>query len=1084
MSTEKTAAQASARGQLYVFHSDLSDKLPGEDYWVYIAGKKYPLTEHTPETRANARRQFPSLEAFKDGELTHYTEQPVEVPYGSVIRYTVRHQNKTKTLPGKTGIHHVAILVTLPLSAHGAADDIQSAVKSHITHYVESAKALISHHCDLNSMDPAASACIQEHMDQSKAANTYDLIAKLAAAMKTAGPPATNSGWARYVDFNAGKLGTQQTLVPTDDIMQKAGDSMTAVLVSTKNDLRLKGACWHAQSGNSVQSAGENIAKQQGVYLPQNIKLHVAKDDNWTAALADTTETYGLQASIKVVDSGKRQIELTLNNYYIRCLGAYIQFLDADGNAMNTPNWYPDDGALASEVMDAVHLDRDDLRYLGWVSAVDTIKGVIVSSDPGQLVVKLTFPEGAVAANIYGGGFGIGWLNFGKGMAIGAITTGLLNFVVPTFFMSFGAAAQTYKPLYKFLKNPKVIAAAVSLGVLYFGGVIGYDGIANKKIDWSAISSLGQILFDTSVTSLLEWCEEQMSEEVIEDAIPFAGWVMLAINIATDVIQMSETIIELVNCPYMIPNNISTTISSSLTIHPDPRRGAFPAVPSGSKASYIAKLIYQEQNRAAISTEPVQLDPSNYPPVLNASFTNTLGGKVKFEVDFYIDNWMAGKATTGVLENNEANTASITMYLLQKPVPLDSNSVYQHTAILGYNGQYSWMRQSQPPTGTLANASNSQDGNAISEWVGLAISQRYGMVGLSYKAAGLGITDCSNQAGGQLYAFLNADIPEVPMTDVKFPTCAFSGLSQLVYDCFPPKFLMQNGMFQLDKNGNPEPDPAFPDLGSYYIDPRKAGNDPYKDGGYHLRKVTLDDKSGTFDMSAGQNSYGRFQYFPDAITLHPGKHAIGVNRKNCKMMITPLAPDGGLADDSIPMALTFAGKALDYNGSNGRAGLLFTPVAITCSYDGTILVLEQLVSDGLNLARIQAFDLNGKPVSCFSDNNNPSPMLSLPADVTYLDLVAVGDNLSTFLFVLCYSGAGDAPADYSMSIYQYGKNAPAGNLLVTTPNIPAAAINVDMWHTMYTLNWQMTQDGNGNNAGPGGRTVPSASEWLPPVPKQ
>jgi len=29
----------------------------------------------------------------------------------------------------------------------------------------------------------------------------------------------------------------------------------------------------------------------------------------------------------------------------------------------------------------------------------------------------------------------------------------------------------------------------------------------------------------------------------------------------------------------------------------------------------------------------------------------------------------------------------------------------------------------------------------------------------------------------------------------------------------------------------------------------------------------------------------------------------------------------------------------------------------------------------------------------------------------------------------------------------------------------------------------MTQDGNGNNAGPGGRTVPSASEWLPPVPK-
>lgn len=1082
MSSEKSS-QTPGQGQLYTFHSDLSDKLPGEDYWVYIAGKKYPLAEHTPETRANARKQFPSLEKFKDSELTHYTEQAVEVPHGSVIRYSIRHQNKTRTLPGKNGIHHVAILVTPAQSVETAADNRQPAVKSHVTHYVETAKTLISYHCDLNSMDPAAAGYILEHMDQFKAENTYALINNLATAMQSAGPPATDSGWARYVDFNAGKLGTQQTLVPTDDIMKAAGDAMTAVLVSTKNDLRLKGYCWHAQTGNSVQSAGENVAKEQGVYLPGNIKSYISKDDYWTAALADTTETYGLQASIKVVDSGKRQIELTLDNYYIRCLGAYIQFLDADGNPMSTPNWYPDDGELASEVMNAVKLDRDDMRYLGWVSAVDTIKGVIDTSVPGELVVKLTFPEGAVSANIYGGGFGTGCLNFGKGMAIGAITTSLLNFVVPVFFMGFGVAAQTYTPLYKFLKEPKVIAAAATLGLTYFGGEIGYDGVVNKKIDWSAISSAGQIIFDIALSSLLEWCEEQMSEEVIEDAIPFAGWVVLAINIAADVIQMSQTIIELVNCPYMIPNSISTTITSSLTIHPDPRRKAFPAVPSGSRASYIAKMIYQEQNRAVVTSEPVPLDPSNYPPVLNVNFSNTLGGKVKFEVDFYIDNWMAGKATTGVLENNEANTANITMYLLQKSIPLDSNSIYQHTAILGYNGQYSWMPQSQPPTATLANANNSQNGNAISEWMGLAISQRYGMVGLSYKAAGLGITDCSNHSPGQLYAFLNVDIPGIAMTDVKFPTCAFSGLSQLVYDCFPPKFLMQNGMFQLDKNENPVPDPAYPDLGSYYIDPRKAGNDLYQDGGYHLRKVKLDDKSGTFDMYTGQNSYGRFQYFPDAITLHPGKHAIGVNRKNCKMMITPLAPDKGLADDNIPMALTFAGKALDYNGSNGRPGLLFAPVAITCSYDGTILVLEQLISNNLNLARIQAFDLNGKPVSCFSNSNNPSPVLSLPGNVTYLDLVAVGDNLSTFLFVLYYSNAGDAPGDYSMTIYQYGKNAPAGNLLVTTPNIPAAAINVDMWHTMYTLNWQMTQDGNGNNAGPGGRTVPAVSEWLPPVPK-
>nr|HRD07694.1 hypothetical protein [Saprospiraceae bacterium] len=187
----------------------------------------------------------------------------------------------------------------------------------------------------------------------------------------------------------------------------------------------------------------------------------------------------------------------------------------------------------------------------------------------------------------------------------------------------------------------------------------------------------------------------------------------------------------------------------------------------------------------------------------------------------------------------------------------------------------------------------------------------------------------------------------------------------------------------------------------------------------------------------------------------------------------------------------FAGQALNYNGSDGRPGLLFSPVAIACSYDGTILILEQIISESVNLARIQAFDLNGNPVNCFNDTSgNKVPFLNLPANVTYLDMAAVGDNFTTYIYVLYYYGAGSDTTDYNMTIYQYGQSAPAGNELVTTNNVPAAHLAVDMWHTMYTLNYQMTQDGNGHNAGPaggpgtgpGGVTVPSVSEWLPPVP--
>ena len=74
-----------------------------------------------------------------------------------------------------------------------------------------------------------------------------------------------------------------------------------------------------------------------------------------------------------------------------------------------------------------------------------------------------------------------------------------------------------------------------------------------------------------------------------------------------------------------------------------------------------------------------------------------------------------------------------------------------------------------------------------------------------------------------------------------------------------------------------------------------------------------------------------------------------------------------------------------------------------------------------------------------------------------------------------------------MSIYQYGVTAPSQNPLVTTDNVAAAKIAVDMWHTLYALNYAMVTDGQGNPAGPksattgpAGRTVPSVSEWLLP----
>ena len=112
-----------------------------------------------------------------------------------------------------------------------------------------------------------------------------------------------------------------------------------------------------------------------------------------------------------------------------------------------------------------------------------------------------------------------------------------------------------------------------------------------------------------------------------------------------------------------------------------------------------------------------------------------------------------------------------------------------------------------------------------------------------------------------------------------------------------------------------------------------------------------------------------------------------------KIQIGQLALDGA-NDSDLPLARVYAGEAQVPN----RPGLLFYPIAVTCSYDGTILILEDTKSDSSAqqvLARIQAFDLLGNPVNRFFDSSgNPSPFLNLSTtgDNTYLDVAAVGDQ--------------------------------------------------------------------------------------------
>ena len=263
--------------------------------------------------------------------------------------------------------------------------------------------------------------------------------------------------------------------------------------------------------------------------------------------------------------------------------------------------------------------------------------------------------------------------------------------------------------------------------------------------------------------------------------------------------------------------------------------------------------------------------------------------------------------------------AQVSLYLVAYPIPLSDQSIYRHTAVLTYqNGAYMWRPTATAPTATIASRDTSSTGNAISEWAGLSLSQKHGMLGFAWKAAGMGLRSCVSGQGGQLFAMQSLNIPGTPMNAVKFPSCGFDGPTQLIYDPYPPKFQMQDGQWVLGADGKPMPDQDMA-LGDYYIDPRKAAVSLTEGGGYHLRQVTLDDKT-PFDMGNELFSWGRFAYFPDSFALHPAGHVIAVSSTYHKIQIATL-PSAAARDADLPVARTFAGEALNKD----RKGLLFRP---------------------------------------------------------------------------------------------------------------------------------------------------------------
>jgi sugar lactone lactonase YvrE len=246
---------------------------------------------------------------------------------------------------------------------------------------------------------------------------------------------------------------------------------------------------------------------------------------------------------------------------------------------------------------------------------------------------------------------------------------------------------------------------------------------------------------------------------------------------------------------------------------------------------------------------------------------------------------------------------------------------------------------------------------------------------------------------------------------------------------------------------------------NFYIDssnPKSDANNP--DGGFHIRHLELSSTGNpqpVFPMRDGW-SYGRFSIPMDRFAFHPSGTMFAISTGSDKIFRVALS--------LLPLPDRDAPADAQGAGSGQRDGLISRPAGIAVAHDGRVLVLEE----GNN--RVQAFDVTLNPVKCFSVAGSTQKLatmpLTTPPGMKLLDLAV---EQAGYIYVLSAANGGASPSDYRLDLYD-----PGGRFLVSTTGVTAACIAVDLFRTLYTLNYESFIAG--------GLLQPSISMWLPPPP--
>jgi len=1059
-------------------------------YFLTGGGKSYRLTKVTdaPDVLVRARRHNAFLRGVPDGQITHHIEGTSFATDSVTLSYV---SSDIDTGAGTWSMSAVYVLLPpgsishayerarartpsgpLPLSPKRAMYGIPAArteedlLEEQVFLDANSqAAAILGGGPDLFSLDPKSAAHIQtNHI------NTDPDIGKLTKALATAqfGPAMpgvsgkTNpTGWGTLTPVlddsgqpfrnvhgtHAGRI--QYIPVFHPEIVGFAGSVVSRVSTQVKDDEclgkdvtgldpqpgdppnpALAGAMWARHDGSTsvdigvVSGAGTGpvmTLKQQG---PQN----------------------GFQLKTSVTGTAPSpQVSLTLYNWYVRFLGIYLQFLEADGITPLTLTDIPEYVAGTIIPQHDKTSDTPTEMFIGVLGPIFTILGI--PTWPGFLTPTFTVPQEASTVRILASGIGAGARNYPETLLPGEVMTGVVSYGGTAMLCAMGAAASLAPVMQTVVGIARVLAQQL---ISILGAAISntpeYSAAFWESMSLGFLKALLTQGVSGAVGELVAAMIPATAQAIADDSIPIAGWILLGISVAAGVATLLETSIEIAESPWTYVNDLAFTHDLSVQINPDPKAAGFPA-----NADQCTVTVLFDDGSPYV--QDLAVNPPGLPTLPPVLFPSVpLGGMVDVSVAFYQAGTpssarvLLGKGSTGRIVNDKNASPTITIEELSFPV--DSSTQYEHQqkTALDSSGNHVWDTGAPAPT---ANSSNLVCGGpglcALRDiTIRQGTSAQAGYVGYAWQSQSSDPSKgaaCGTGNTGQFDQLANLHTGADAQQGYLAGPCGFANAGVMV-----TYSLLGQGATDL------------------YLDTSNPD-------AFLLRQVMLDPPAyvppSASNPTPPSQSWGALNFQPTAMLLHPAGYLVSISSSNDKMEVLRLPPTP--MDDADAMVKLLAQPV---SGTGSRPGLMTAPQAVAVAADGTILVLEygDIDSSPVIPARIQALDLGGNPKQFFP--NQPCPYsLQLLATTNvdgweYLDLAVEYGGL---IYVLSQN-----QGTYRLDIYQPGQTGTAP--LCTTMGVKAANIAVDFWRNLYALNYEVIPVQGG---GTPGFTEPSISLWVP-----